>query len=193
MSESGSNEESAPLDGLAREFRARRERSSDADESLFERVEAGERDGARELHASESGPTDRSLGDLVAEASREDGEIADERAWTALASGGGDGSNDPGAERTDREPSGGRVGDLRPERVVPKREYCQRCRHFAAPPRATCAREGTEIVEVVDLDRFRVRGCPMVDGDVGDVGDVADDGGGDGDGDIGGDGGPKGG
>jgi hypothetical protein len=48
------------------------------------------------------------------------------------------------------------------EHVVPKRSFCQSCPHFAAPPTFACTREGTDIVEVVDADRFRVRNCPMV-------------------------------
>lgn len=57
-----------------------------------------------------------------------------------------------------------RVGetDSRPEHVVNKREYCQQCRYLSAPPDLSCGHEGTDIVEAVDADRFRVRGCPMV-------------------------------
>lgn len=57
-----------------------------------------------------------------------------------------------------------RVGetDSRPEHVVNKREYCQRCRYLSDPPDLSCGHEGTDIVEAVDADRFRVRGCPMV-------------------------------
>ena len=46
-------------------------------------------------------------------------------------------------------------------RVVPKRRYCQRCEHFAEPPRMACTREGTEIEALVDTDCFRVRNCPV--------------------------------
>ncbi|WP_277555117.1 hypothetical protein [Halobaculum limi] len=52
--------------------------------------------------------------------------------------------------------------DARPEHVVDKREYCQQCPFFSAPPAVACGHEGTDIVEVVDAGRFRVRGCPMV-------------------------------
>ncbi|MFC6772272.1 hypothetical protein ACFQDD_12235, partial [Halorubrum pallidum] len=48
------------------------------------------------------------------------------------------------------------------DREVDKRAYCQQCPHFSAPPEAVCTHEGTEIVEVVDVDEFRVRNCPMV-------------------------------
>ena len=47
--------------------------------------------------------------------------------------------------------------------VVPKTKYCQSCPYFEDPPKLACTHEGTEIVEVVDSDRFRVRNCPMVD------------------------------
>lgn len=46
-------------------------------------------------------------------------------------------------------------------RVVSKRRYCQRCEHFAEPPRTACTREGTEIEALVGTDRFRVRNCPV--------------------------------
>lgn len=49
------------------------------------------------------------------------------------------------------------------EHVVTKRSYCEQCPHFSAPPEAVCGHEGTEIVEMVSLDQFRVRNCPMVD------------------------------
>jgi hypothetical protein len=48
------------------------------------------------------------------------------------------------------------------EHVVPKRDFCQRCPHFDAPPETACTHEGTIIVEVVDTDHFRVRDCPVV-------------------------------
>lgn len=51
------------------------------------------------------------------------------------------------------------------EYVVPKHTYCQRCQYFAAPPETRCMHDGTEIVEVVDFDHFRVRDCPMVGDD----------------------------
>jgi len=49
------------------------------------------------------------------------------------------------------------------EHLVPKAEYCERCPHFADPPEVACDHEGTTIVAVEDADRFRVRGCPMVE------------------------------
>ncbi|ESP88209.1 hypothetical protein K933_10375, partial [Candidatus Halobonum tyrrellensis G22] len=46
-------------------------------------------------------------------------------------------------------------------RVVNKREYCQQCPHLAAPPEMACTHEGTAIVELLDGDDVRVRGCPV--------------------------------
>lgn len=48
------------------------------------------------------------------------------------------------------------------ERVVEKQSYCQRCRYFAEPPEVGCHHEGTEILELVDVDHFRVVDCPVV-------------------------------
>ncbi|WP_423750678.1 hypothetical protein [Salinirarus marinus] len=124
----------APLSELAREVRERRER--------LEREEEAE---------TEDDPFERvDVGDVDSEA-----------VWEAVVEGG---------ERADVE----RVGVGRePERVaaetdegtetlVSKREYCQRCPHFTEPPEVACTHEGTEIVEVVDNDTFRVRNCPMI-------------------------------
>ncbi|WP_121822430.1 hypothetical protein [Halostella salina] len=65
----------------------------------------------------------------------------------------------------------------RDERVVSKRSYCQGCEHFSAPPDVRCDHAGTEILEVVDLDRFRVVDCPVVREEelLDDVGDARDD------------------
>lgn len=47
--------------------------------------------------------------------------------------------------------------------VVSIRNFCERCRHFSAPPRAQCTNEGTEIREFVDKDSVRVYDCPIVE------------------------------
>ncbi|RYJ14400.1 hypothetical protein ELS19_10840 [Halogeometricum borinquense] len=49
--------------------------------------------------------------------------------------------------------------------IVPKSEFCHHCPYFADPPELACTHDGTEIVEVVEMDRFRVRDCPMVEDD----------------------------
>jgi len=48
------------------------------------------------------------------------------------------------------------------EAVVPKRSYCERCEFFSSPPTARCTNPGTEIVELVDVESFRVVDCPVV-------------------------------
>lgn len=105
-------------------------------------------------------------------------EIDEETLWSSLGSDdtasvgvGGDVDVTP-ADSTgtlgdvDPGPEAGSVDDAgaKPQmHVVPKTKYCQSCPHFEDPPRLACTHEGTEIVEVVDSDRFRVRNCPMVD------------------------------
>jgi hypothetical protein len=54
------------------------------------------------------------------------------------------------------------VSQQRPEHDVDKRLYCQQCPYLSAPPELHCTHDGTEIVEVVDSDHFRVRSCPMI-------------------------------
>jgi hypothetical protein len=57
----------------------------------------------------------------------------------------------------------GDAGSALPEHVVPKDKYCQSCPYLDDPPELACTHEGTEIVEVVDNERFRVRNCPMIE------------------------------
>lgn len=49
------------------------------------------------------------------------------------------------------------------EHVIDKREYCQRCEFFSEPPEVGCTNRGTEILQLVDTDSFRVRNCPKVE------------------------------
>ena len=52
--------------------------------------------------------------------------------------------------------------DERDVREVSKRAYCQGCEHFSDPPDVRCGHAGTEILEAVDLEHFRVVNCPVV-------------------------------
>jgi hypothetical protein len=47
-------------------------------------------------------------------------------------------------------------------RVIEKRSYCEQCPFFSTPPDVSCENEGTEILELVDMDHFRVVDCPKV-------------------------------
>ncbi|WP_138004790.1 hypothetical protein [Halalkalirubrum salinum] len=66
---------------------------------------------------------------------------------------------DHGPESVDKGLSESATAD---EDILDKRTYCQRCPYLSEPPNLSCEHEGTEIVTVVDIDHFRVRGCPMV-------------------------------
>ena len=126
-----SDDDSAPLDDLAREVRARREAQetefdADAPEAdLFESVEVGS--------------------------------VDDEEVWESFV----EGETGP-EDRVGLGAEAEAVGEP-DEHVVPKRDFCQRCPHFAAPPDTACTHDGTTIVEVVDSDHFRVRDCPIVE------------------------------
>ena len=48
------------------------------------------------------------------------------------------------------------------ERVVAKDEYCESCEHFSTPPEMHCTHDGTEILELVDVEHVRVVDCPVV-------------------------------
>jgi len=123
----------APLEDLAREVRGRRE--------------------ARQSQTADADdPPDDDLFESV-----DVGDVDDEAVWESFVEGetGPEGQVGLGAEAE--------RADDPDERVVPKRDFCQRCPHFAAPPEMACTHEGTTIVEAVDTDRFRVRNCPVVE------------------------------
>jgi hypothetical protein len=123
----------APLEDLAREVRGRRE--------------------ARESQAADAdGPPDDDLFESV-----DVGDVDDEAVWEAFVEG------ETGPEEQVGLGAEAERADDPDERVVPKRDFCQRCPHFAAPPETACTHEGTTIVEAVDTDRFRVRNCPVVE------------------------------
>lgn len=46
--------------------------------------------------------------------------------------------------------------------IVPKESYCQQCEYFSSPPATECTNPGTEILELVDIEHFRVQECPVV-------------------------------
>lgn len=47
-------------------------------------------------------------------------------------------------------------------REVQKRKYCSQCPYFADPPDVGCSHEGTDILEQVDMEHFKVADCPVV-------------------------------
>lgn len=66
-------------------------------------------------------------------------------------------SDEPSGVTVPGDPDGGDGA------IVAKASYCQRCEHFSAPPDVGCTNPGTEIVELADVDHFRVRECPVVE------------------------------
>jgi hypothetical protein len=86
------------------------------------------------------------------------GEVDGDAVWSELV--------DAEEEDTGRHPGVGgaaeRVG-VDGDHVVEKATFCKRCPFLAEPPTLACENEGTDILEVVDSEHFRVRGCPMVD------------------------------
>lgn len=139
----------APLSGLAdrvRRSRSERARSGDSLADLAA-TDADEADpGSDPFEAMEVDTVDEES--VWESLESEDPEVTDQ---PAVGSGGDAERVDPADARGDR-----------PEHVVRKTAYCQRCRFFSDPPAVRCSHEGTAIVEVVDSERFRVRDCPMV-------------------------------
>jgi hypothetical protein len=160
----------APLDDLAASVRERRERrdgheaADRSEDSPFEEMSADELDSEVVWETLE--PSNGEAAEAEAD------EIADPDATPDVATDeiGPDPEDD--VESIPREDEGSDVA--RPDHVVPTRSFCERCRYFSEPPEVDCSHEGTEIVELVDIDHFRVRNCPMVDEDVDVDVDVTD-------------------
>lgn len=89
-------------------------------------------------------------------------DVDDEAVWDALTAGesppgvDGNGAGDRGDDEVVETDAGEGT-------VVPKGTYCQRCEHFSPPPQVSCGNPGTEILELVDVEHFRVRDCPVVE------------------------------
>ncbi|QZX98451.1 hypothetical protein [Halobaculum rubrum] len=99
------------------------------------------------------------------------GDIDTDKLWESLGAGEADPSEADGIGQYDPPEAAARrveepeSRDTRSEHVIDKREYCQRCPYLSAPPDVACGHEDTDILEVVDAQRFRVRGCPIVTAD----------------------------
>jgi len=104
------------------------------------------------------------LGDLAAEVDRRRGEADDAELDDAFTS---QDVADLDVDAVWEQVESGGVGDDEDpveteERVVSKASFCQQCEFFSEPPSVGCGHEGTEILELVDTDHFRVRNCPKV-------------------------------
>ena len=149
----------APLSDLAGRIASRRGRDDDREVSV----------GELDPDLSESPPPEHD-DDPFEQMSV--GEIDEEALWSSLESGETTGVGDAAGTGTDSiggtDPVAGvesvtDAGSEIREHVVPKKTYCQSCPYLDDPPALACTHEGTDIIEVVDSERFRVRDCPMVD------------------------------
>lgn len=155
--ESEQNEEEMPLSSLReRVEKHQAESASDAEESPL--PELGE----------EATTTNAERSELFEEV--EVGDIDSEQVWDAVV----EGTLEPGEllgeepqaspDNPEAEPAAAPT-ETPDEDVINKRKYCQRCEFFAEPPGVACENTGTDIIELVDSDHFRVRNCPKVTDD----------------------------
>ena len=139
----------APLSELAQRVSdSRRDRASEAGDGVSAddgEVPAGDADPFEEMSVSEI--DEETLWESL-------GEDADREPELSVGADPVDEPETTGTARTSPEPR---------EHVVSKESYCQKCPHLGDPPELQCTHDGTEIVEVVDSEHFRVRECPMVD------------------------------
>ncbi|MFD1686679.1 hypothetical protein [Halobellus litoreus] len=139
----------SPLSELAQRVSdSRRERASEAGDEVSAddgEVSAGDADPFEEMSVSEI--DEETLWESL-------GEDADQEPELSVGADPVDEPETTGTARTSPEPR---------EHVVSKESYCQKCPHLGDPPELQCTHDGTEIVEVVDSEHFRVRECPMVD------------------------------
>lgn len=115
---------------------------------------------------------DSEVEDLFTEVSV--GDVDEAAVWEALT-----GDGEPAATGDDDavpdEESAGPQADEGEGTVVPKASYCQQCEHFSPPPGVACENPGTDIVDLVDIEHFRVRECPVVERRSSATRDIADD------------------
>lgn len=124
------------------------------DDDPFDDLPGKDADGDADLDAA----VDELFSEVQVEA------IDDEAVWDALTAADdpagpvdGNGAGEPAdADAAERDDEGEGT-------VVPKGSYCQQCPHFSPPPQVTCDHPGTEILELVDVEHFRVTGCPIVE------------------------------
>lgn len=192
------DDDDEPLADLVAEVDEEEEESADQDrmEELADDAADAEQEfrGATDDVPAAGGPVDGVEGDAGPEAddpaplsdvSREvrrrrehdrsdDDALFDEAFDEASAS---DADDDALWENLAEDDVGGTVEDPatdseRDVRVVEKREFCERCQFFSAPPDVACENEGSEILEMEGTDRFRVADCPIVRGEenLGDTG-----------------------
>lgn len=140
-------EEGLPLSALRERVEAQRESETDPFAAVGDDETAADVDSAELFEEVEVG------------------EIDGEAVWDAIVEGDADAEELLGEEPRAETEAAAEPTEDPDEHVVEKREYCQRCEFFGEPPNATCTNDGTEIVELVDNDRFRVRGCPKVAAD----------------------------
>ncbi|UPW01141.1 hypothetical protein M0R88_03325 [Halorussus gelatinilyticus] len=172
------SEREGPLADVAAAVDERRTRKRD-DADAFESVEVGEVDGERlweQLAAGETDgtagvPTEQS-GDAAVPTGESDAADWSSEADSAGSSGAGsttDATADWVADATDRAAG-------RDVRTIPK-TTCHGCPHFGDPPELHCTHESTDILAMVDSERFRVADCPIVVDGEEDIGSIAVEGG----------------
>ena len=174
MNEEGDDEPSVvarrdpdePLGDLVNRVRARREESPDRDEvdddhgpvALEQDDDASSRDPPGVTTGD--GETDQELFEEM-----DVGSVDADAVWESVLADEDDaGATDPAEVTSDT--GVGTTDEEGNETVVAKQQYCQSCDFFTAPPEVACTHESSEIVEIVDGNRFRVRNCPVVAGEI---------------------------
>jgi len=132
-----------PLSEVASEIDAGADEGASPGDQLFEAVEDVEDVDREALWRQVAGE------DAAARVEEVRSEVEDE-------------SEGPTVKRPDSPGADGISVEDREERVVDKAKYCHSCEHFSPPPETRCTHSGTEILEMVDVDHFRVVNCPIV-------------------------------
>ncbi|WP_224448876.1 hypothetical protein [Haloprofundus salilacus] len=129
---------------------------SDDEPDPFDELPTYDADAADPWESLESAVDDGVGGDGTTGADTFDASVVDE--WADAVAEGDAALDAPNADTTPAVEA-----DEGETYVVSKRHYCQTCPHFESPPEFGCSHEGTDIVETVGFERFRVRNCPIVD------------------------------
>lgn len=163
----GGDDPDEPLGDLTRRIREKHD-----GQPRDERDDADGPSGSRPDEQNTSDPldSDGAVGAAEADELFEEMDVSDldaDEVWESVLTDDDGGDIDEAVASTvDLDPAIEVESTVGEEHLVPKDDYCESCHFFTAPPDVGCSYDGAEIIELTDMEQFRVRNCPVVEGAV---------------------------